>query len=410
MQPKTQALQHRLLQARRLYRVCRKRPGQSKPTSAVFALIIALEDCMGIDHAMEIVQHVLEDCALISTEVSTRASMQSIMDVHVYGDSENLMLPVQSRSASQSSLPDLLGKPLSSSTCTQPSLDTFTADCDVLDRALENVDAEHTSSGKEQADKQKGGKKQASAPPSVKEAPKEEATAPERRVEEPALAGGAPAEGAESSAAGQAEARESREAAEKILESADKPAQEAAKAKAGQGAESESAAEGAKAGVREKSAAKHSSSESNPEHVAAPEETQTETEIESKRGTAGEEREVTELPKSGASAPDTDDESKGEVCESKGGGHRQHSESHSSEAAAASSKEVQEVKAEEHGKAAAPVSDEQKAVVERGGSLMEEADQHDPQGIQLVRHMQVRHACPEARNAGTSRTPHGDHL
>ena len=321
----------------------------------------------------------------------------------VYSDSNNLMLPKHCRSASQSSLPDLLGKPLSSSTCTQPSLDTFTADCDVLDRALENVDAQHTSSGEEQAKKQGDGKEQASTPHSVKEAPKEEAIATERRVGEPALAGGAPAEGADSDTAGQAEARESREEAEKILESTDKPAQEAAKAEASQGAEfSESAAVGAKANAREASEAKHSSSESDPQHVVAHEETQTEAEVTSDRSAAGEKQEVHSIPKSGVTAPDTKIESKGEVCESKGEGQKQHSRPQSSKAAATGSKETQEVKEEEHGKAAAPVSDEQKVVMERGGSLMEEADQHDPQGIQLVRHMQVSRACTEARGADIS--------
>ena len=321
----------------------------------------------------------------------------------VYSDSNNLMLPMHGRSASQSSLPDLLGKPLSSSTCTQPSLDTFTADCDVLDRALENVGAEHTSSGQEQAKKQGDGKEQASTPPSVKEAPKEEAIATERRVGEPALAGGATPEGADSSTAGQAEARESREEAEKILESADEPAQEAAKAEASQGAEfSESTAVGAKANAREASEAKHSSTESDPQHVVAHEETQTEAEVTSDRSAAGEKRELHSIPEIGASAPDTDGKAKGEVCESKGEGQEQHSE-----AAAAGSKETQGVKAEEHGRAAAPVSDEQKAVMARGGSLMEEADQHDPHGIQLVRHMQVSRAGAEARDAHTGVPAHG---
>ena len=325
----------------------------------------------------------------------------------VYSDSNNLMLPKHCRSASQSSLPDLLGKPLSSSTWTQPSLDTFTADCDVLDRALENADAEHTSSGEEQAKKQGDGKEQASTPPSVKEAPKEEAIATERRVGEPALAGGAPAEGADSSTAGQAEAQESREEAEKILESADKPAQEAAEAKAGRGAEPENAATGSEDSASEAAVAKHSSSESKPEPAAAPREIQTETAVGSERGTAGEEQEAAEFPESSATAlEDTRDESKGEVCESKREGRKQHSRHQSSETAAAVSKGSHEVKAEEHGKAAAPVGDEQKAVMERGGSLMEEADQHDPRGIQLVRHMQVIHACAEARDAETSLPAH----
>ena len=338
------------------------------------------------------------------------ASVELITNVHVYSDTENLMLPMHCRSASQSSLPDLLGKPLSSSTCTQPSLDTFTADCDVLDSALEHVDAEHMSSGNEQDDKPRDGKKQASKTASVKEPIKEEAPGKERRVEEPEVASRAPAEGADSSTAGQAEARESRAEAEKIFESSGKPAHEAVEATVGQGAEPEKTATGSEASASEAVAAKHSSSDSNPEQVAAPAETQTETEVDPKRGTAGKEREVTHPPKSGATAPDPDDESRGAVCESKGEGHQQHSGPGKSEAAAAGSRETQGAEAEEHGRAAAPGSSEQKAVMERGGSLMEEADQHDPRGIRLVRRMQVSRACAEARHAGISRAPHAHHL
>ena len=402
MQPMIQPLQQHRLQARRLCRVCKKRPGQRKPISTVFSLIIALEDCMGL-YKGECTTHLGGLCTSFDRCLNKgQHAFELITSVHVCSDCESLMLPKHCRSASQSSLPDLLGKPLSSSTCTQPSLDTFTADCDVLDSALENVNAEHTSSGKEQANEQQDGKKQASTPPSVKEGPKKEATAPERRVEEPALAGGAPAEGADSSAAGQAEARESKLEAEKILESADKPAQKAAKAKAGQGAGSENASKSAEAGAREASARTHSSSESKPEQAAAPREIQTETEVGSERGTAGEDQEVANLPKNGASAPDTDDRSKVGVSESKGEDQKQHSRPQSSEAAAAGSKRSQEAEAEGQGRAAAPVSDEQTAVMERGGSLMEEADQHDPEGIQLVRHMQVSRARAEARDAHTS--------
>ena len=41
------------------------------------------------------------------------------------------------------------------------------------------------------------------------------------------------------------------------------------------------------------------------------------------------------------------------------------------------------------GKKDANLSDEQKAILERGGSLLAEADEVDPKGIQLIRHMQV---------------------
>ena len=44
---------------------------------------------------------------------------------------------------------------------------------------------------------------------------------------------------------------------------------------------------------------------------------------------------------------------------------------------------------EASGKKEANLSDEQKAILERSGSLLAEADEVDPKGIQLIRHMQV---------------------
>ncbi len=46
-------------------------------------------------------------------------------------------------------------------------------------------------------------------------------------------------------------------------------------------------------------------------------------------------------------------------------------------------------KGEASGEKEANLSDEQKAILERGGSLLAEADEVDPKGIQLIRHMQV---------------------
>ena len=62
-------------------------------------------------------------------------------------------------------------------------------------------------------------------------------------------------------------------------------------------------------------------------------------------------------------------------------------ESAATEATAAGKDESGEAK-----KPAAP-SDEQKVILERGASLMHEADEHDPKGIRLVRNMQVSFLC-----------------
>lgn len=250
------------------------------------------------------------------------------------------------RSPSQRSLPDLVSKPLSPANFTQPSLDTFTADCDVLDRAVETVDA-----GKEHSAGEKEGAEEAPAKAAAS-MDKQESKQHSKEEEHTDKRGAAAEESAEKAVSKVDKADKKPEG------KPEKPAQQATKGKAAPdtaagAAGAAAAAAQAECKPKEAPAAEQQSSESKPEHKTEATAAKKETESKPKESTAVENQAGESKPEATAASG----EGKGE---------------------------------EESTKKKAPVSDEQEAILKRGDSLLKEADQHEPRNIQLVRRMQVR--------------------
>jgi len=304
------------------------------------------------------------------------------------------------RNASERSLPDLFGKPLSASTTTQPSLDTFTADCDVLDTAIEAIETEKPSPAKKE----------------VVEAPKaasskDAGSATDEKTEDSqqhvAKEVQAPKASASSAAAEPVDAKKVNEKLADSTENVDGAGQQATKAKAKtkEAAGTPPAKAGEESEPKEDPAAREPLEESKPDSGASAAANGEAT------GKKSDEKEISESKVTGGAAePDEGAaEAKDSMSKPESGkiigqksAERETPNSRVTEGGvkldeggvegkeSVGKPESGDSKGEDSGKKQAPVSDEQKVILERGDSLMAEADKQDPKGIQLIRHMQVR--------------------
>lgn len=312
------------------------------------------------------------------------------------------------RNASKKSLPDLFGKPLTASTATQPSLDTFTADCDVLDTAIEATETEKPSPAKKEAVEAPKAASSKNAGPATDE--KTEDSQEHYAQEVQALKGSA-----SSAAAEPVDAKKVNEKLADSTENVDGAGQQATEAKTKEAAGTPAAKAGEESEPKEDPAAREPLEESKPDSGASAAATgeatgkkSDEEEISESKVTGG----AAKLDEGAAEAKDSVSKPEsGEVIGQKSAekatpkstvteGGAKPDEGAVEAKESVSKPESGDSKGEDSGKKQAPMSDEQKVVLERGDSLMAEADKQDPKGIQLIRHMQVRsqkyesHTCP----------------
>ena len=300
------------------------------------------------------------------------------------------------RDAEDRGLPDLLSESYSAAAATQPSLETFTAECDVLDQAVDDVYAAAKAAAEKEVDKgpeqaqskdegpSKGGVKDHSKHQDAKKVqpPKEDAKV---------LTEGKPTNSQQDPDATQEEPEENKKAsaaARDVKEPEEDAAVETPATESKPGSRGGAAATDKGAGGEPAQAQVPVSKESHPQaasrRTAAAED---DTSVSKPDGGKGKREELAEhqLPVTGAV------EGIEELAESGSG----------TESGASKGKAT--------GKKQAPLSDEQKAILERGDSMLAEADEADPKGIQLIRHMQVGHFAshyrPELRHPVTVRGP-----
>ena len=279
------------------------------------------------------------------------------------------------RGVEDRALPDLLGEPTSTAAATQPSLDTFTADCDVLDQAVEAVAADAKSPAATEAAKEPGqapskgtgsfkdGKNghsrhqegmEAEALKGDAESAGEDKTA-DSKQDVGALQKVAGVDGNQDSAA----AKDAGALGERMPEeaiSASKPQDhEGAAAEEGPGADLTQTHGSESREIQPQAAPQAAAAAVQKNSVSTPEGTTDQQDEPAKQQTP-------ESGVAGISARSTESGSGPHSKASKGG---------------------------EPGRREAPLSDEQKAIMERGDSMLAEAAEADPKGIQLIRKLQV---------------------